>query len=99
MADALDLKEQLPIIPIRDGVVFPGTEVVLTFGRQRSVSAIESANSYNRQVVLVMQKSPTNNNPQPEDLFKTGTKAVIERMFKNDGEINALVRGVSRVEV
>lgn len=91
--------EQLPIIPIRDGVVFPGTEVVLTFGRQRSVAAIEAANTFNRQVVLVMQKTPTNNNPQPEDLFPIGTKAVIERMFKNDGEINALVRGISRVQV
>ncbi|HCS78368.1 TPA: endopeptidase La [Patescibacteria group bacterium] len=99
MADVLDLKEQLPIIPIRDGVVFPGTEVVLTFGRQRSVAAIEAANSYNRHVVLVMQKTPNNNNPKPTDLFEIGTKAVIERMFKNEGEINALVRGISRVRI
>src|SRR3990167_3789565 len=99
MADALDLKEQLPIIPIRDGVVFPGTEVVLTFGRQRSVAAIEAANSFNRHVVLVMQKTPNNNNPKPTDLFEIGTKAVIERMFKNEGEINALVRGISRVRI
>src|SRR3989344_2198464 len=99
MADALKLNEQLPIIPIRDGVVFPGTEVVLTFGRQRSVAAIEAANSFNRHVVLVMQKTPNNNNPKPTDLFEIGTKAVIERMFKNEGEINALVRGISRVRI
>ena len=92
-------EQQLPIIPIRDGVVFPGTEVVLTFGRQRSVSAIEAANSFDRQVVLVMQKTPNNNNPAPADLFRIGTRATIERMFKNDGEINALVRGISRVEI
>ncbi|RJR28398.1 endopeptidase La [Candidatus Microgenomates bacterium] len=101
MNDALSpiSEEMLPIIPIRDGVVFPGTEIVLTFGRQRSVAAIEAANSYNRHVVLVMQKTASNNNPSPNDLYAIGTKAVIERMFKNDGEINALVRGVSRVTI
>lgn len=91
--------QQLPIIPIRDGVVFPGTEVVLTFGRERSVSAIEAASAYSRQVVLVMQKNPNLNNPTPDDLFRIGTKAEIERMFKHDGEINALVKGISRVEI
>lgn len=90
---------QLPIIPIRDGAVFPGTEVVLTFGRERSVSAIEAASTFNRQVVLVMQKNPNINNPTSTDLFRIGTRAQIERMFKHDGEINALVRGLARVEV
>ena len=92
-------EQQLPIIPIRDGVVFPGTEVVLTFGRERSVSAIEAASTFNRQVVLVMQKNPNVNSPTPGDLYTIGTKAQIERMFKHDGEINALVRGLARVEV
>lgn len=91
--------QQLPIIPIRDGVVFPGTEVVLTFGRERSVSAIEEAANHNRQVILVMQKNPNINNPGQDDLYKIGTRAEIERMFKHDGEINALVRGLSRVEI
>ena len=91
--------QKLPIIPIRDGVVFPGTEVVLTFGRQRSVAAIEAASSFNRQVVLVMQKNPNVNNPTPSDLYRIGTKAEIERMFKHDGEINALVKGLERVEI
>ena len=92
-------EQQLPIIPIRDGVVFPGTEVVLTFGRERSVSAIEAASTFNRQVVLVMQKNPNVNSPTPGDLYTIGTKAQIERMFKHDCEINALVRGLARVEV
>ncbi len=91
--------QKLPVIPIRDGVVFPGTEVVLTFGRQRSVAAIEAAPTFNRQVVLVMQKNPNVNNPTPSDLYRIGTKAEIERMFKHDGEINALVKGVERVEI
>ena len=69
--------ERLPIIPIRDGVVFPGTEVVLTFGRQRSVSAIDAASNFNRQVVLVMQKNPNVNDPTPNDLYRIGTKATL----------------------
>lgn len=96
---SLNKPTALPIIPIRDGVVFPSTEVVLTFGRQRSVAAIEAASAYGRQVVLAMQKNPNVNNPTPEDLHRIGARAEIERMFKHDGEINALVRGLSRVEI
>ena len=92
-------EQRFPIIPIRDGVVFPGTEVVLTFGRQRSVSAIEAASTFNRRVVLVMQKNPNVNNPTPNDVYRVATLAEIERMFKHDGEINALVKGISRVEI
>ncbi len=92
-------QELIPIIPIRDGVVFPGTEVVLTFGRQRSVSAIEASATFNRQVILVMQKNPNVNDPSPKDLFNIGTRAEIERMFKHEGEINALVRGLERVRI
>ena len=101
MTQLMDPKidQRYPIIPIRDGVVFPGTEVVLTFGREKSIAAIESAASFNKQVVLVMQKTANNNNPNPEDLYRIGTKATIERMFKHDGEINALVKGISRVEI
>jgi ATP-dependent Lon protease len=90
---------QYPIIPIRDGVVFPGTEVVLTFGRQKSIAAIEAAATFSRQVVLVMQKNANVNEPTTNDLYQIGTKAEIERMFKHDNEVNALVRGIERVEI
>lgn len=90
----------LPIVPIRDGVVFPNTEIVLTFGRAKSLSAIEAANlSTDRLVVLVMQKSPHIHEPRPTDLYSIGTLARIERLLKTDGEINALVRGISRVDI
>ena len=89
-----------PIVPIRDGVVFPNTEIVLTFGRPKSLSAIESANlASDRLIVLVMQKNPHVQEPQPVDLYKVGTLARIERLLKTDGEINALVRGVTPVEI
>ncbi len=101
MANLLSINQEpeYPIIPIRDGVVFPGTEVVLTFGRQKSVSAIEAAAAGNKLVILVMQKNPNLNEPTANDLYRIGTKAEIERMFKHDGEINALVKGLNRVEI
>lgn len=89
----------LPVVPIRDGIVFPGTEMILTFGRQRSVSAIEAAQSSGKKVILVMQRNPNMNDPTPSDLFEIGTVGEIVQMMKNEGEINALVRGVSKVRI
>ena len=89
----------LPVVPIRDGIVFPGTEMILTFGRQRSVSAIEAAESQNKRVILVMQRNPNINDPTPSDLYNIATVGEIVQMMKNEGEINALVRGVSKVEI
>lgn len=89
----------LPVVPIRDGVVFPGTEMILTFGRQRSVSAIEVAQASGKKVVLVMQRNPNINDPTPSDLYSVATIGEIVQMMKNEGEINALVRGLSKVDI
>jgi ATP-dependent Lon protease len=89
----------LPVVPIRDGVVFPGIEMILTFGRQRSVSAIDAAGTTGKRVVLLMQKNPNVNDPGQHDLFSIGTIGEIVQMMKNDGEINALVRGIGKIEV
>lgn len=89
----------LPVVPIRDGIVFPGTEMILTFGRQRSVSAIEAAQSSSRRVILVMQRNANINDPTPSDLNEIGTIAEIVQMMRNEGEINALVRGVTKVKI
>ncbi len=89
----------LPVVPIRDGIVFPGTEMILTFGRQRSVSAIEAGQTSSKRVILVMQRNPNINDPTPSDLYNIATVAEIVQMMKNEGEINALVRGVSKVEI
>ena len=70
----LDTAEHvLPVVPIRDGIVFPGTEMILTFGRARSVAAIEAAQSTGKRVVLVMQRNPAINEPTPSDLHTVGT--------------------------
>lgn len=89
----------LPVVPIRDGIVFPGTEMILTFGRQRSVSSIEAAQSSAKRVILVMQRNPNINDPTPSDLYQIATVGEIVQMMKNEGEINALVRGIAKVEI
>src|SRR5436853_519404 len=92
--------EQLvPVIPIRDGIVFPHTESILTFGRQKSLAALESAFAGERVVCFVLQKNPKLNEPGPEDLYSVGTVAHIERMIRTDGEVNALVKGISRAKI
>lgn len=92
-------QEILPIVPIRDGIVFPGTEMILTFGRQRSVSAIEAAQNSGRRIVLVMQRNSNINDPTPSDLYEIGTIGEVVQMMRNEGEINALVRGIAKVEI
>ena len=100
MSTSLDNPNQLlPVVPIRDGIVFPGTEMILTFGRQRSVKAIEAAQNAGKRVVLVMQRNPNINDPTPSDLYQIGTVGEIVQMMRNEGEINALVRGISKVEL
>lgn len=89
----------LPVIPIRDGVLFPNTESVLTFGRKASIHAIRDAIKTKNYVVLISQKNDQLEQPNPSDLYTVGTLAVVERTLKADGHINALVRGLGRVKV
>ncbi len=89
----------IPVIPIRDGIVFPHTESILTFGRPKSLAALESAFSGERVVCFVLQRNPRQNDPNPEDLYSMGTVSHIERMIRSDGEVNALVRGLTRSKI
>lgn len=89
----------LPVIPIREGVLFPGTESVLTFGRDISVKGIEAALKSRNLVVLVAQKDGNVDDPSPSDLHLIGTLAIVDRTLKTDNQINALVRGTGRVRI
>ncbi len=91
--------KMIPIIPIRDGIVFPHTESILTFGRPRSLAALETAFSGERVVCFVLQKNPRQEDPDVSDLYQMGTIAHIERMIRSDGEVNALVKGLSRAQI
>lgn len=89
----------IPIIPIRDGIIFPNTDSVLTFGRPKSLAALEYSFHNERIVGFVLQKNARLNEPTPNDLYTFGTLSHIERMIKSDGEINAQVRGLSRIKI
>ncbi|OGH43903.1 MAG: endopeptidase La [Candidatus Levybacteria bacterium RIFCSPLOWO2_02_FULL_37_18] len=93
------MEKVVPIIPIRDGIIFPNTDSVLTFGRPKSLAALEASFKHERIVCFVLQKNSRLNDPTPNDLYEVGTLSRIERMIRTDGEINAQVRGVSRVKI
>ena len=94
-----DKQKIFPVVPIRDGTIFPHTDIVLTFGRPKSIAAIESAFNGDKTVCFVMQKDAKINEPQSEDLYEIGTLGQIDRMLKTEGEINALVKGLTRTRI
>jgi ATP-dependent Lon protease len=89
----------LPVIPIREGVLFPHTESVLTFGRKISIAGVSESVKSKKLVVLLTQKDSKVNDPSPLDLYRIGTLAIIERTIKSEEGISALARGIGRVKV
>jgi ATP-dependent Lon protease len=89
----------LPVVPIREGVLFPQTESVLGFGRELSVNAIRHSQKQGNHIILLTQKNPRIEQPQSKDLYQIGTLAAIEKTLKNSANISALVRGVSRIKI
>lgn len=91
---------RFPVVPLREGVLFPQTESVLNFGRDISLEGIKAAaHLSHNMVVLLSQKVADKNLPSPDDLYTVGTLAVIDRTIKTDEAVSALVRGIGRVRV
>ncbi len=90
---------KLPMVALREGVVFPHTESILTFARARSVQAIEEAIKNRKNIVLVTQKRDSTNDPGQSDLYTIGVIASIERILKGDNDLNALVHAITRVRI
>lgn len=102
MAFIIGASEQsiYPIVAIRDGIVFPNTENVLVFGRQKSVDAINDALKKEKKLVLLMQRNSTVEDPAKADLYEIGVLVSIEKTVVGEkGEINALVRGRNKVKI
>jgi ATP-dependent Lon protease len=93
------LLRRVPIVAIRGSVVFPHTDNILTFGRPKSVAAINSAFQEDRVVAIFTQKDSKTTDPRYEDLYKIGTIATITQMMSTEGEINALIRGQARIKL
>jgi len=99
MNDEQNLKN-LPILPLRDVVVYPNMVIPLFVGRERSIQAIDLAMDDNKKIVLVAQKNPDNDDPKETDLYEVGTLATILQLLKlPDGTVKVLVEGEKRVKI
>ncbi|MCK9512266.1 MAG: endopeptidase La [Pigmentiphaga sp.] len=91
---------QLPLLPLRDVVVFPHMVIPLFVGRPRSIKALETAMESGKNIMLVAQKSAAKDEPTPEDLYELGCVASILQMLKlPDGTVKVLVEGTQRARV
>ncbi|MBN8481290.1 MAG: endopeptidase La [Xanthomonadales bacterium] len=90
---------ELPILPLRDVVVFPHMVIPLFVGREKSVRALDVAMEGDKQILLVAQRSPDVDEPVPGDLYPIGTIASVLQLLKlPDGTIKVLVEGTARAE-
>jgi ATP-dependent Lon protease len=96
----LQIPEVLPVLPLRDIVIYPFMIVPLFVSREKSIRAVDEALGENRMIFLVSQRDLDKEEPAGEDLYTTGTVAVIMRMLKlPDGRIRILVQGLARARV
>ena len=98
--DALTFPATLPVLPLKDTVVFPGFPTPLAIGQERSIKLVEDVVSGDRTLALVTVKSDDIEQPGWEDLYTVGTAAVIHKMIKvPDGTLRILVEGTTRIEL
>src|SRR6202140_1529911 len=96
----LQIPDELPLLPLRDIVIYPFMIVPLFVSRERSIRAVDEALGEHRMILLVCQKDLDKEEPVQNDLYGVGTVAVIMRMLKlPDGRIRILVQGISRAKV
>ena len=98
----LDQPEQktLPLLPLRDVVVFPHMVIPLFVGRSESIKSLEAAMEIGKQIFLIAQKDATTDVPEEEDLYSTGTIATILQLLRlPDGTVKVLVEGARRAKL
>lgn len=90
----------LPVLPLRDVVVYPKMIVPIFVGREMSIEAVQKANDKGSDIVLVMQKKADVEVPEAADLYKVGTRGNILQMLKlPDGTVKILVEGIERIKI
>lgn len=98
--EQIKIPDTLPVLPLRDIVIFPFMIVPLFVQREKSIKAVDQALSDNRMILLVSQRDLDKEEPLTSDLYEVGTVAIIMRMLKlPDGRIRILVQGLSRAKV
>ncbi|TBT89453.1 endopeptidase La [Vibrio parahaemolyticus] len=91
---------EIPVLPLRDVVVYPHMVIPLFVGREKSISCLETAMETNKQVLLVAQKQADTDEPTVDDLFEVGTVATILQLLKlPDGTVKVLVEGQQRAKI
>jgi len=89
-----------PVLPLRDVVVYPHMVIPLFVGREKSIRALEQAMEDNKQILLVAQKSASQDDPTAEDMYRIGTLSTILQLLKlPDGTVKVLVEGVKRARI
>ncbi|MBI5074699.1 MAG: endopeptidase La [Nitrospirae bacterium] len=95
-----EIPEIIPVLPVRDIVVFPYMIIPLFVGREMSIKAIEQALAESRMILLLTQRDMSIENPAATDLYESGTVGMIMRMLKlPDGRVKILVQGLSKAKV
>jgi ATP-dependent Lon protease len=92
--------QQLPLLPLRDLIIFPHMMMPLFVGREKSINALEEAMSKQTDIVLAAQKDAKTNNPEPKDIYAVGTIGTIIQLLRlPDGTVKVLVEGKRRVKI
>ena len=95
-----DFPDELPILPLRNNVLFPGVVIPITVGRDKSIKLIQEANKGSKIIGVVSQKNQEEESPEFSDLYKIGTVAQIIRMLKMpDGSTTVIIQGKRRFEM
>ena len=95
-----NISKNLPVLPLRDVVVFPNMVIPLFVGRERSMRALELAMDNEKHILLLAQRSPEIDDPAPKDMYEVGTIASVLQLVKlPDGTIKVLVEGLERAKI
>src|SRR5277367_5075710 len=90
----------IPLLPLRDIIVFPHMVVPLFVGREKSINALEQAMNHDKEIVLSAQKKAKTNDPTPDDIFSVGTVGQIIQLLRlPDGSVKVLVEGKRRARI
>ena len=100
MTDSPPMLQGVPVLPLRDVVVYPHLVIPLFVGREKSIQALDAAMKTDKRIMLVAQKQADLDDPKPADLYEFGTLATILQLLKlPDGTVKVLVEGVDRARV
>lgn len=97
-SNEIDVPSELPVLPVRNTVLFPGVLIPITVGREKSIKLINDANAGNKLIAVAAQKDPNIEEPKYEDLYKVGVMAVIVKVLKMpDNSTTVIIQGRNRI--